>query len=777
MGTLLIIALAIFIIYMIAKASSGSAPSTRESRPVERRPRTRSPVAPETRAHIELGTRKARVSVPATASWAPPSVVDAVREGERCWTAPGKGVEITGRTINGGMIYVGEGLRSLRGYSADPALINPRLEVARSESDVNGAQMGYWPSYSDIPPASRAAYLDWLASGRRVPGAYIGYVFLFFYGLERRVLFDAKHSASAAGEVAEILREVRELLRVYGDNGSFRGYATAFLDIAEITGGRTDGRPPGERVSWDVPLSVKRAIGSLVVAGRPIPAEWAFAWLCNHPEIQLRTPAERCPEEFAQLFQARYMEAFGDGLTLKPNKTRVAVDYRHASASFAGGERVQFDLPDVTRLTGPSKRLAKLADTVQTELDAYSRWVGRNEDRTSPAALALLPAELIRARLGAETRQLVDRLEQVIAGNDTAVADTADLVGLWPAKQAGKLNKQEATLLADLLERLGYGVEPDVRFGGANLSRAEQVVVFRAQGGPAENTDSLASAGALLHLGAALATADDEVTEAEERQLEAHLEQGLRLGEAGRVRLRARMRWLLACPPSVSSIRKSLADLPEVERHRMGRVLLALAGADGHVSSAELKLLGKIYPMLGLDPDALFADVHEMAASGSPDPVTVIPADDGDTDFRIRPFEAPKKSAGVDLDLARVAAIRAETGEVGRVLSAIFAGDDVLVEAAEPVQSVHEDESASAAAIGDTVTGIDVIYATLVRALSERACWPRVEFDVLVESHGFMPAGAIEIINEAAFAACDEPMLEGVDPIDVNTYAFEEMMA
>ena len=52
--------------------------------------------------------------------------------------------------------------------------------------------MTYWPSYSEISSAARTAYVDWLASGRR-PGAHIGYVFLFFYGIERRVLVDAMH--------------------------------------------------------------------------------------------------------------------------------------------------------------------------------------------------------------------------------------------------------------------------------------------------------------------------------------------------------------------------------------------------------------------------------------------------------------------------------------------------------------------------------------------------------------------------------------------------------
>ena len=61
----------------------------------------------------------------------------------------------------------------------------------RRRPDWEGRGLSYWPAYASIPSASRAAYLGWLADGRRFPAAPIGYVFLFFYGLERRTLVAA----------------------------------------------------------------------------------------------------------------------------------------------------------------------------------------------------------------------------------------------------------------------------------------------------------------------------------------------------------------------------------------------------------------------------------------------------------------------------------------------------------------------------------------------------------------------------------------------------------
>ncbi|MBK9031559.1 MAG: TerB N-terminal domain-containing protein [Myxococcales bacterium] len=72
----------------------------------------------------------------------------------------------------------------------------------------------YWPSYGAASPAQRAVYLDWLAGVRADPAVPIGYVFIYFYGLEQRVLVDdCDH--------VEVRAELRRLLSVYGGDASF----------------------------------------------------------------------------------------------------------------------------------------------------------------------------------------------------------------------------------------------------------------------------------------------------------------------------------------------------------------------------------------------------------------------------------------------------------------------------------------------------------------------------------------------------------------------------
>jgi hypothetical protein len=237
------------------------------------------------------------------------------------------------------MVYFGSGLRPVSGYRSDvePALLDPRYTVSWPRPDYEGRLMHYWPSYSTIDPTSRAAYLHWLSSGRKDPSAAIGHVFLFFYGIERRVLVDAQSSEHAKSEVDGLLAEVERLLGIYGGNGSsFSGYAGSFLSVARLLHRPIDPatlQPPRIR-SWEIPLTLKIALGAFAAEGKPVPPEWAYSWVACSPEIHLRTPAQRCPSEFEELFKIRYAEAFTAGGLKVTNKTPIKASYHPASSSF-----------------------------------------------------------------------------------------------------------------------------------------------------------------------------------------------------------------------------------------------------------------------------------------------------------------------------------------------------------------------------------------------------------------------------------------------------------
>ena len=363
-------------------------------------PGSRSAVTP---AQAPSQTRHAR-------SAQTPPTKHTARKRKTAWVPVGESVTVKGRRLPDGMVYVGSGLRGISHYvRTEPALIDPKLPVDNRAPDIHGRHMGYWPSYSDIPAASRAAYLDWLAAGRP-EGVYIGYVFLFFYGIERRLLYEIDRADLAGAEAGALIAEIERLLLLYGKSNSFSGYAGEFLSLVNCLRTGLDAvalEPPLIRRSWEFPLELKLGLGSIVASGEPLPAPWALSWLRLHPEVGLRTPATRCVDEFDALFKLRYRETHGPGLKIRRNKRMLAHSYQPASASFGSPVQVTVDeLPDVSGLKGPVRRLQKLAEGVTDDLDSYSRWVGRHGDRESLAALALLPRELVAEQESRELRLL-----------------------------------------------------------------------------------------------------------------------------------------------------------------------------------------------------------------------------------------------------------------------------------------------------------------------------------------------------------------------------------
>jgi tellurite resistance protein len=667
------------------------------------------------------------------------------------------------------MLYVGRGLGSIAAWrSVEPALIDPSLRVDRSQPDHTGVGMSYWPSYTEISPQCRAAYLAWLAGGRLDPSAYIGYVFLFFYGLERRALADAPQAELPREELPVILAEVERLLAVYGNNTSFRTYATQLLDIVKLTTEEDNFQPPRERTGWELPMSLRIGIGRIVAAGKPLPADWALSWYLTHPDTSLRTPARRCTSEFGELFQVRYAKEFGEGVVLKRNKSKLKVECRPASASFGGPLMLSLDLPDIAPLSAPLGKIRSIAESCCSEIEAYSRWIGRNPDQPkSLAAMALLPREIAASHAGAEAHALWNWIQETIGPRDRALVHTQELLRRCPISAGSKLSKGDTVLLAQLIEKRDFGIEPDVRFGGALVANFDSAILFKLPTDAAAiASPQYAGAAVLLHLAVAVSAADGTISRDEEGHLEQHLEKVLVLSEAERIRLSAHLAWLRATKPGMGGLKKRLEALNEEQRSAIADFIVGVAGADGQITPDEIRTLEKIYPLLGLAADDVYKHLHAMTAGGpadivdSAEPVTVIPAQSVQG-FAIPARPSPART--VHLNMATVEAKLAQSAKISAILDDIFT----------------EDEPAPQVAIPPTPeTGkLSTVYAVMLRRLIERPAWSRSEFDSLAGELGLLPDGALDTINEASLDHLDITVIEGNDPITLDLDAAKELLA
>jgi tellurite resistance protein len=681
----------------------------------------------------------------------------------------------------GGMLYIGQGLASPTG-DLEPALINPALKVNHHRPDYAGSTMGYWPSYNEITPEARAAYLQWLSTGRIHPGAYIGYVFLFFYGIERRVLVDIANDPTLSWELPPLRVEVQRLLSIYGGNDSFHRYATRFLGLLDVlTAAESSVLPPLTRENkWQPPPALLVQLGTYASDGRPIPADWALAWAWYHPDVSLRTTATRCTDEFVALFKSRYAAAYNAGLLVRPAQATVGLEYYAASQGIPSAT-LTTNIPNVFDDLDARRHLAALAHSAMDDLEPYCRYLGRNPDgRGTVAAAALLPRELLGqptgevARLCSWATDLADT-RRVISGDV--------LFARWPIKSPERMTKPEAVALAQLLAQFGLAIEPDVRLGGPAITPATPVVVFHATDNPSNTaTASYAAATTLLHLATAVSAADGTISEAEQIHLVSHLKSSLQLTTGEQARLEAHLLWLTATEIKLTGLKRRIEALKRPQREAVADLLVSVAAADGVISPDEVASLTKIFRLLSLDTSQVHSRLHAHLsgdASRRPEPatgpVTVRPAGVPDAGYPIREQHEgrhrrdPDSGQGVALDLAAIEAKFAETAEVSSLLTDIFSDEP---EVSRVEQRAEPPDTPSLA-------GLDGIHSTILRTLAGRDLWTRSEFEELAAQYGVMPDGALDTLNEASLDATDEPFVEddGNDTLTINDFARQELFA
>jgi tellurite resistance protein len=687
----------------------------------------------------------------------PPAPLEFV---EANWIPAGKSVTVSGVTLPGGMLYVGTVLPTLQGHN-DPALIDPTKSVAQ-QGDFTERQFSYWPSYSDIPASARRAYLNWLAQGKRDPEAEIGYVFLYFYGLERRAIIDANSNKEAEADWPVIAQELRRLLAIYGEkSNSFRRYAGDLLTLVELAtyADKLYQNPiPHFERTWELPFHLRLALGQTALDGVPVPAHVALAWARLDPNISVRTPVTRCPEQFAKLFELKYAGAFGSGLALPQNKTKLKFVYRPASSGFQGYNEIKVafqNTPDITVLTAPVKKLQEVVEAATKELEAYSRYVGRN-----PAGGASLDGLLqLPATLWPESAQKLMRDLQARMNKGMVVFTFQELLSMLEAK--GTLTKDKVMGLARALESMNIAMEPDV-LGGAKTPKPEDtVVLFSVQPGEAvsRSTPAYQAAVLTLQLASAVAMADGDMAAEEMRQLRTQIEGWTHLTPSHHQRLRAQLRLLIAAPVSLTVLKKKLEPLDVSSREAIARFMSVVAQSDGAVSPAELKMLEKVYKALGVEPKKVFSDVHAVATDAGAASAA------GST----RPAKTAAAS-GFQLDPARIAALQQDTDKVSALLANIFKED---MPAPTPEVDVEPEEVEAPHGL----LGLDESHTSFVRLLLSRPDWTREELIDVASDLDLMLDGALERINEASFDTHDMALTEGEDPIVVNREILEKVEA
>lgn len=656
-------------------------------------------------------------------------------------------------------------------FDASLLCLRRRIDAPRPEPPK---ALGYWPRLSEIKPYQVGNYLDWHARGRASPEMDIGYVFLFFYGLERRSLIDGQ-------DVAVIGQEVLRLLRIYKGSGSFCGYATGLLAHLIMSGRLmpTDGLIDELLTFQDRYVSdemSKLLIGYLAREKKSLRSNWAMKLAEQSEGASRSVYATRHRAEAEQLFQEKYQRRFGEGIVPTRRDRETEIEYRAASPSLlrgasAAGETLTahwVSAPGWPRTFAP---VVELWNESLVELRQLARKVSPATNLGDQVEFDSL--QIVDDGADQERQQAWDKLLSEFTPESGHILIPVNRLASHWGQTGPTLRLRQSRTLAEMVQSLGMALEPDPRFTGRRYDLESHVAVLKLPDEPIQvSSPAFALAGTVVRLALVVATADELLDEDEARAIVHFVEETLPLSRNEQLRLRALVEVLGRDGVSLVGLKKQLsAQFDQTQREALGRYLVAVAATSNGIDEAEIAALERGFQTLGLERG--FLDQLLFSAREHPEgPVLV--------EVGSPPLSGERIPAAptTGLDLSRIRQLRQESDEVAKMLlSAMGAEPQEDGEGEEEKTEGTVAESAETAPPTDTspvFPGLRPELEALLQVILKVEGLPLADFEKLARTHGTSMAAAINEINEWSDEHLGDFLIEESDPIVIHRRLLSE---
>lgn len=695
------------------------------------------------------------------------------------WLGIGEKLDLGTNIIIDPMTYYSKDMPPEQGIG-EASCIYRSLPIGVPIREARGA-LGYWPQYSAISRDQRANYLEWLSNGRRGNLEDIGYAFLYFYGIERRLLIEKK-------DFDDIVIETLALLNRYKFSGSWWGYLSRFLAyvVAREGVGKLDEKlfksmfedSPNAPVESGLAL----ALAWFYEKGAPLPSSWAMKVVQNNPQSPRSVVVDRVPTEFKSLLEKKYKDKYGEGLILKAAQRPFRIEYGPASPSLLysrGGYRESevlspIEIPNVLGIQSQFKSCLEIWTECIEELRAFSGKIGKGVTVNSRAAYEALPEELKKETEHPDR----SRWEKIISDHAredgvvlTKLSNLADIQGF--AKR-DKLTLKQSNEIVETADCIGYGVEPDTRTSGKPYNWEDIISLFSLEGKPIPPTNSqYLAATTMLELGMSIAAADGTIEPEEVRQVTKFLEGQFLLEPDYIKRLESLKEVFLTQPPSLNRIGKRLHETLKPEQlEKVGHFLVGIAAADGKIVKSEFAALKRAYKAMGLGEEKLAAFIDSIR-SDLVEPVEVKKGKKAAKGEAIPLPQEAEAAAVIYLDENRIMSILQETKEVSLILGNVF-GAEIEEQAPAPPAIQENRELIDVPVDAGRFENLDAKYHYILSEIITQAQWEKKIFEELCRKFHCMPSGLLDVINSWSDEYLGDLLIEEGDPLIINRDLLKE---
>jgi uncharacterized tellurite resistance protein B-like protein len=517
----------------------------------------------------------------------------------------GKGtkIELGGYIINDPMTYIVDS-KTYEDYDASLLCLR-RLIAPPQLSDQR--TLPYWPRLSDTDASQLGDYINWMATGKKDSHIELGYVFIYFYGLERRSLVERK-------DLLDVGNEVIRLLKVYNYSGSFRQYATGLI-IHLIQLGIFK---PTEKII-DALLNFQQGhlsdafqsvlLEYLAKNNLPMSPRWAISFAKQNQRTIRSVVLDRAYEEFCKLFTLRYDDKYLDKMVPRMGDRAQIIEYHVASPSLSRGMIPSAEGHTIIDWNRQFSPVITLFNECIEELKAYSRKT-TNYPEDKSIAFESLPPELQDEMQHPQQKDW----EAILENYTDSLIPIEKIALLRKIEHRQRLSLGQSKSIARLIESLGSSVEPDPRYTEKSFSWDDYVSILRLPDEPSlPQGPNYSLVSLLLPLAVEVSCASGSLEEREQQIITEFFQERFMLTRNDRLRLAALIQVTLKNGTSYSGIKKRLLELfEENQRKSIGKFLVMIAGAVDGICTAELKALEKTFNSLGIDKQLLNEYIIEL---------------------------------------------------------------------------------------------------------------------------------------------------------------------
>lgn len=654
-------------------------------------------------------------------------------------------VSLFGYTIVSPLIYTSENTPSDSSY---PFVIYLTSRPDFTGNDSN--ELGYWPKFSDLSKFQKGNFIKWLANGKK-DSIDIGYVFIYYYGLEHRALVEQKNHKI-------ILFELIRLYNIFSDNPSFRNYSANFisyliLKINDFTPEENDTLIQHfETLSCDsgnFPVSdllYKLTKGKYNISKLAL-SSTIDKILCSDYGFNL---GKRQRELFLY-----YVEKEIEALDMSELYSEIDASFRYQHAS-----PHSFTVPLIQY-----KSLAPVSEIKNIYRSCKGKWQrgfqnvtirkidSSNDPLTDVEKCAYLSSNLKFKGIN-PNKELFDAKIQ-----DNNCIEIGTLMEFFSFPENGKLTIRQSEFLVDCCESLGYKIEPNAYLVKRAYKSTDKVILFTST-----HKDNIKGSNFLLpslwfDLGYKVALEDDSLEDKKAKLIQKTIQSNFKLSIMEKERLEKRGElYSITKQVNISDTADKIKSAEPDSINLIATYLISLAALDNIITIDEQKLLEKVFKQLSLPTEYLTKCLNELQLDRD-----VVTVQFGTEKSKLgsvipRPNVVPECPREFKIDPAKLAFILDDTAKVQKSLNDIFAE--------ESEKNIEIKQEVVVGNITDVTYAEDVaLPSILAYQLIQKDTWSSGELKDLFKPYNLMLNNAVEMVNEWTDNTYGDYLLEEDDGI------------